>query len=339
MAGVTMTAGISGLSSDRQISVSVVTYENSPCLPQFLDSLRQQTDVSWELFFFDNASRDGTAALIQDAGLGELFASGENIGYSRAHNQNAAQCRGAYLLILNPDLEFSPDLFAGLLRYLEEHPEYALAGPRILEGIPPQPFPPRYFYPGEGMVALEPGLRGRSIAWLNGCCLIVRREVFEKLGGFDTDYFLYQAETDLCLRARRAGYQIGYADNFSVHHLHRQSQRGLSEYEYARRVFQGSAMFWEKHYPQRDVLRMVRFQYWISRLLLRFDPLRRYLPALPAVLSEARIRARNETCREWLDKHGYGGIGLGGVPGKITLRQCRLALEWIWQGRFPLDDY
>lgn len=334
-----MTGGTSGSPSDPQISVSVVTYNNQHCLPGFLDSLRHQTDVRWELSFFDNASRDGTPALIQQAAMGTLFVSDENIGFGRAHNHNAARCRGAYLLILNPDLEFGPGLFAGLLRYLEDHPEQALAGPRVLEGASGQPFPPRHFYPGEGMIALEPGLRGRSIAWLNGCCLMIRREVFEKLGGFDADYFLYQDETDLCLRARRAGYRIGHAENTAVHHLHRQSQRGLSEYEYARLVFRGSAVFWGKHYPQRDVLRMVRFQYWISRALLGLNRLRRYVPDLPAILSDARLRARNEICREWLEKHGHRRIGLGGVPGKIVLRQCRLAVEWILQGRFPLDDY
>src|SRR5262249_27306405 len=189
--------------------------------------------------------------------------------------------------------------------------EHSLAGPRILEGSAKQPFPPRYFYPGEGMIALEPGLRRHEIAWLNGCCLIVRREAFERLGGFDPDYFLYQGETDLCLRARRAGYRIGYAGNTSVHHLHRQSQRELSDYEYARRIFQGSAVFWGKHYTSRDVLHMVRFQYWISRLVLGLGPMRRRLPELPAVLSEARLRARSDICREWLESHGHQRVGPG----------------------------
>ncbi|ULA62713.1 MAG: hypothetical protein LZF86_50093 [Nitrospira sp.] len=334
-----MTAGMSGASFDPQISVSVVTYNNEHCLPGFLDSLRQQTDVRWELVFFDNASQDGTAALLQQAAMGTLIVNDENIGFGRAHNRSAAQCQGAYLLILNPDLEFGPGLFAELLRYLENHPEQALAGPRILEGAARQPFPPRHFYPGEGMIALEPGLRGRSIAWLNGCCLMIRREVFEQLGGFDADYFLYQDETDLCFRARQAGYQIGYTETASVQHLHRQSQRELSEYEYARRLFKGSAVFWGKHYPQRDVLRMVRFQYWISRALLGLNRLRKYWPNLPAILSDARLRGRNEICREWLEKHGHRRIGLSGVPGKIALRQCRLAVAWILLGRFPLDDY
>jgi GT2 family glycosyltransferase len=327
MASITMSGGPGGLSSDPILSVSVVTYNSSHCLPAFFASLRQQRDVKWELFYFDNASRDGTAELIRQEKLGELFVSEENIGYGRAHNHNAIRCRGAYLLFLNPDLEFGPDLFASLVRYLEQHPSHALAGPRILEGDARREFPPRHFYPGEGMVALEPGLRRATIAWLSGCCLLVRREVFDKVGRFDPDYFLYQEETDLCLRARRAGYHIGHAGDTAVNHLHRQSQRELSENEYRRRIFEGSALFWEKHYARRDVLRMVRFQYWVTRMLLGLKPIRRWLPPLPAVLSESRLQARNDVCRRWLEKHGYRRIGLCGVPGKIASRQCHIAIE------------
>lgn len=334
-----MTGGCRGLAVRPQISVSVVTYNSASHLPMFLESLRRQTAVTWEAFFFDNASRDETPELIRNAGLGALIPSEANIGYGRGHNRNFAQCRGSHLLVLNPDLQFGPELFAGLVNYLEEHPERSVAGPRVLEGAAKRLFLPRHFYPGEGMVALEAGLRRREIAWLSGCCLIIRRAAFETLAGFDPDYFLYQEDTDFCLRARRAGYLIGYAPKVEVHHLHRQSQAELSEYEYARRIFQGSAVFWAKHYPRTDVLRMVRFQYWTSRLLLGLGPARRWLPELPDVLSEARLRARGDTCREWLEKNGRRQIGFAGLPGKIALRQCRLAVESIRQRRFPLDDY
>jgi GT2 family glycosyltransferase len=64
--------------------------------------------------FFDNASADRTAALIQSSGLGELVRSEANIGYGRGHNDNLGRCRGSYLLLLNPDLEFGSGLFAEL---------------------------------------------------------------------------------------------------------------------------------------------------------------------------------------------------------------------------------
>ena len=321
-----------------QVSVSVITYNSADCLPVFLESLRQQQGVRWEAFFFDNASRDGTRALIEDAALGKLVFNKVNIGYGQAHNRNVAACQGSYLLLLNPDLQFGPDLLQRLLRTLEEHPEYCLVGPHILEGPDRRPFPPRRFYPGEGMIALEPSLQRREIAWLSGCCMMIRRDVFDRLGGFDPDYFLYQEETDLCLRARRAGYSIGYADDAVVHHLHRQSQRELTEYEYAHRVFRGSALFWEKHYAPREVLGMVRFQYWMTWILLRFASIRGWLPEFPSVLGEARVRARNDICREWLQKRGFRRTG-GGRLLRIGLRQLRLLGGWIRQRKFPLDDY
>lgn len=321
-----------------QLSVSIVTYNNEQCLPSLLDALRRQKGVRSEVLFFDNGSHDGTCERIRQSGIGELFASEENIGYSRAHNDNIARCRAQYVLMLNPDLQFGPELFAELLAYIEAHPEFAFVGPRILEGPSGKPFPPRRFYPGEGMIALEPGFERSEIAWLNGCCLMVRCGAFEKINGFDSDYFLYQSETDLCLRARRAGYRLGYSDGTVVHHLHRQSQRESSEYEYAVRLFEGSAVFWGKHYHPRDVLRMVRFQCWMSGILLM---LRRGLAGLsiaPAI-SEARLRARRDVCQRILDVFPRDGFASAVLPGPIAGRQLRLALEWIRQGRFPLDDY
>lgn len=325
--------------SAPQISVSVVTYNNAQGLPVFLDSLRQQEGVSWEAFFFDNGSHDATQDLIRKADLGELLVSETNIGYGRAHNHNAARSRGSYLLILNPDLRFDPDLFASLLGNVKAHPELVFVGPSILEGPNRRPFPPRRFYPGEGMIALEPGLRREEIAWLNGCCLLVQRAAFEKLGGFDTDYFLYQAEADLCLRARRAGYRLGYVGNAVVYHGQRESQRDLSEYEYSHRIFEGTAVFWKKHYRPEDVVRMLRFQYWMCGVFLALGGLRARMPLSQHLLTDARLRARRDICAKLLETHPDHARVLGDISPRIAARQVRLIIEWMRQGRFPLDDY
>lgn len=332
-----MPAAYSHVSSDPQIAVSVVTYNNEDCLPVFLDSLRRQKGVTWQALFFDNASQDKTAEVIRKSAIGELFLSQINLGYGQGHNHNVARCRARHVLIMNADLQFCPDLFANLLDHLQDYPEHSLTGPSILEGPHKRLFPPRYFYPGEGMIVLEGGLRRREIAWINGCCLMIRREAFEALGGFDPDYFLYTCETDLCLRARRAGYRIGHAQNAVVHHLQRQSQRALSDYDYACRIFQGSAVFWDKHYAPQDVLDMVRFQYWLSGLLLSLGWPQGWLPEWSDRLSKARLHARRDVCRQWLDRHGYHVFGL--LRPRIVTQQFRIAVEWISQRKFPLDDY
>src|SRR5438132_6937963 len=139
------------------ITVSVVTYNSETSLLVFLDSLRRQTDVTWEAYFFDNASTDSTAAILREAGLGNVFVNDTNIGYGRGHNRNLSQSRGTHLLLLNPDLQFEAGLFTRLSDYLKRHPNCAPAGPCVLEGSELRPFPPRSFYPGEGMAALERG--------------------------------------------------------------------------------------------------------------------------------------------------------------------------------------
>ena len=321
-----------------QVSVSVVTYNNAECLPVFLDSLRRQQGVTWEAFFFDNGSNDTTADLIGTAGLGELFVSGTNIGYGRAHNDNARRARGKYLLILNPDLRFNAELFAALTSHMEMSSEFTFLGPRILEGSSQRPFPPRRFYPGEGMIPLDRAWRREEIAWLNGCCLLVNRAAFERLGGFDTDYFLYQAETDLCLRARRAGFRLGQTDDAVVYHGHRESQRDLSEYQYSRRIFEGNAVFWKKHFAPDDVIQMLRFQILICGGLLSLNKLRERIPLPHHLLSDARLRARRDVCVQLVKgQHGVGSPR--GTYPRIVARQSRLLFEWLRQGRFPIDDY
>lgn len=322
-----------------RLSVSVVTHESESCLPEFLAGLRRQTGVAWEARFVDTASSDRSAALVRAAGVGELEALDQNLGYSRAHNLNAARCRGEHLLLLNPDLRLEPGLFAGLVAHLDAHPEQALVGPRVFEGPRERPFPPRRFYPGEGMIPLESGLRRREIAWLSGCCLAVRRTVFDELGGFDPGFFLYQAETDLCLRARRAGHRIGWVEELAVHHLHRQSQRQLSDYQHALRIFDGSAAFWRKHYSTRDLRRLLRFQIAICALLLPAARVGGRLRSWPDALAEPRLRARRDVCRRQLADSADARAPSPSWNGSILLRQIGLVAAWAASGRFPLDDY
>jgi N-acetylglucosaminyl-diphospho-decaprenol L-rhamnosyltransferase len=203
------------------LSVSMVTYNSASCLDGFLRSLARQEGVRWELLVVDNASQDGTPAKLER--LPNVTLNRTNVGYAAAHNQNLSRFHGRHVLFLNPDLTFSPDLFAGLVSFLDENPLVGVVGPRVLEGPERIPFPPRRFYPGEGMLALEPGLRRKEYAWLSGCCLAIRRAVLEQVRGFDPDYFLYQEETDLCLRVRRAGYRVACCPELEVEHVGQQS--------------------------------------------------------------------------------------------------------------------
>ncbi|MEP6508256.1 MAG: glycosyltransferase family 2 protein, partial [Gemmatimonadales bacterium] len=295
-----------------------------------------QRDVDYECFIFDNASTDRTVALLTKTGQLNLHASRRNIGYASAHNANLARSDSEYFVALNADIRFSSDMLRKLVAHLDGNPAEAIAGPTVLEGDRMKPFPPRRFYPGEGMIPLGPEVTRHERAWINGCCMIIRRSSLEEVNGFDEDYFLYQAETDLCLRLRRAGYRVGHCKDVAVHHLHRQSQRGISEYEYGRRLYKGSSIFWRKHYSPTDVAAIARFQHRLCDLFLNLHmPLHKLTKR--AAFARDRLRARRDICAELLDTPQ-----LRGQPARlrpIALRQSWLAIESIRQRGFPLDDY
>lgn len=321
------------------VSVSVVTFDSAGCLGDLVAALRAQTGVSFEAFFVDNGSGDATAEMLRGAGFGDLILNPTNVGFGRAHNQNLSRFRGRHVVILNPDVRFGTDLLAHLVGYLDTQPGVAIAGPRVLEGPERREFAPRRWYPGEGMVPLEDRRPHGEIAWVSGCCMIVRRPVLEALGGFDPDYFLYAEEIDLCLRARRAGHRIGWCPSAAVHHLQHQSQPDTSAEERSRLLFRGIVTFWEKHYRPTDVRRMLRFQLWACEVLLSAGPVLRTLSRRWPALAEDRLRARRAVCGERLRARGSRGRLLAELPLRILLRQVELLARWVRQRRLPLDDY
>jgi GT2 family glycosyltransferase len=320
------------------LSVSVITYNSAHCLEGLFDSLSKQHGASWELFVVDNASTDGTAARLAERMVGNVTVNHGNVGYGRAHNQNRPHFRGRHVLFLNPDVTFPAGLFAALVSFLDGNPSVGVVGPSIFEGNGRTAFPPRRFYPGERTIALEPGLRRDYYAWLSGCCLAIRRSVLNEIGGFDPDFFLYQEETDLCLRVRRAGYKLGWCPEWQVFHAHLQSQTGLAEYDQERRLLDGTVLFWQKHFAAADVPNIVRFQYFRASAILSLHERFQQFTKNRAFPRE-KLRARRDLCREWLIHRGYRIFAFNSSVARIAFRQLHLAMEWTRNRTFPVDDY
>jgi GT2 family glycosyltransferase len=221
------------------VSVSIVLFDSSACLPDLIAALRAQTGVPFETFVIDNASRDADVARRQlaDAQLGDVTWNAENVGYGRAHNQNLARFRGRYVVLLNPDVRFGPDLLDHLVRFMDAHLDVAIAGPRVLEGVTRREFQPRRFYRAKAWCRSS-GSRPLEIGWLNGCCLIVRRSVCRRSAA--SIGLPYAEETDLCSRARRRAIASDGVRNAEAHHLHLQSQLRSDADERSRRPFAAS---------------------------------------------------------------------------------------------------
>ena len=216
--------------SSPDVSVVIVSYNTAEltrrCLRQLLDSRTE--DVSFDVTVVDNASRDGSAAAIaREFPAVRLIRLPANVGWGRAINRGAVAGAGGHLLFLNPDAAPVGSPVAELLRFARANPHHGIYTGRTLHADGTDDFyscwglPSLRSYAGfaTGLSTVFPGSswvnpealpaydrRGvREVPAVSGCCMLVERALFNRLGGFDPQFFLYSDDIDLCTRAAALG--------------------------------------------------------------------------------------------------------------------------------------
>jgi len=242
------------------VTVLIVTYNSAGTIGECLTSLQAQIGVQCEVIVIDNASTDGTTEVVRKWGGGlRLLANKENIGFGRANNQGFADGSGHYLYLLNPDARLTQSNALGKLKAaLEQHPDWGMAGTKVISAGGRREGKPANAYPGQSRVHRDFSKLPGQIAWVSGASMFFRRQVFASLGGFDPDFFLYNEETDLCLRLREKGYVIGYVDTVEVTHIGGVSERANDPHQTALRRLAGLHLFWQKHYSKEDMIHLAR---------------------------------------------------------------------------------
>ncbi len=211
-----------------RLSVIIVSWNVRELLSACLRSLPLD-DPQAEVIVVDSASSDGTAPMVRDEFPAvALIASETNLGYSRGNNLGLQRARGRYLLVFNPDTEIVGDALGAMCAFMDEHPEVGALGPQMMyaDGAPQptrrrfptpltaffestwlQSFAPRsllsHFY-AEDLPANETV----EVDWVVGAALLVRREAYAQVGGFDEGFFMYSEELDWCRRMKAAGWKV-----------------------------------------------------------------------------------------------------------------------------------
>ena len=221
------------------VSVIAVNHNSGELLCRCLDALGDAVRAPrGELLVIDNASTDASAALLPARFPGARFILNPiNRGFGAACNQAFALARAPFLLLVNPDAVPRPGAVDALLEHLRADPRCGVCGGQLVAGDG-KPFPSARRFPSVWRTArLRAGLETEpallppdsAIDWVPGTCVLLRRELVEELGGFDERFFLYFEETDLCRRARRAGWRVGLARDAVVWHAGGGSARTRSE--------------------------------------------------------------------------------------------------------------
>ncbi|MDO8297954.1 MAG: glycosyltransferase family 2 protein [Caulobacter sp.] len=217
-----------------RIGVVTVLYNSARVLPDFLESLWSQTLSDFRLYAVDNASADESLALMATEGEGgriRVIANIDNLGVAEGNNQGirAALSDGCpYILLLNNDTVFTPELLEGLIAEMDAA-NVDMITPKITYHDRPGHvwFGGGRFLPLAGMMAehLDEGApddgrfdRPGSIAYAPTCCLLVRSTLFTDVGEMDARYFVYWDDVDFMLRARRAGKVLRYAPRLTLAH-------------------------------------------------------------------------------------------------------------------------
>ena len=248
------------------LSVIVVGYNGRALLPRCLESvLADGGDLGLELVVVDNASHDGTPALVAERfPTVRLITNDENVGYGRALNQGMAVARGRYLLAMNQDIAVKPGALRALVDFAETHPHAGAVGARLeyADGRFQHSafrFPDwkqAFFGFFDGLVPLDSEINGRYPSdrlyrafvaeHLLGACLLLRREAIDQVGAFDPTFFMYYEETDLCARLTRAGWRNYYVPAARVLHVSGASTSTASE-KMSVEFHRGQAIFYRRH--------------------------------------------------------------------------------------------
>jgi GT2 family glycosyltransferase len=257
------------------LSLVILNYNTREHLRACLQAIRDEgsTGVATEVLVVDNASADGSAEMVaSEFPSVTLIRSPRNGGFAYGNNQALGRCRGAAILLLNPDALLPRGGIARLLERLGAHPEAGIIGPKLLRPNGTMhlacrrsfPTPAVAFYRLSGLSRLlprHPTFGRYNLTFVDpdqaievdsvcGACMLIRRSVVERVGLLDERFFMYGEDLDWCMRARQAGWTVRYEPAIVVQHMH-----GAASRQRALRTtfhfFRAMDLFYRKHYVRR----------------------------------------------------------------------------------------
>lgn len=300
------------------LSVALVSYNTRELMQQALRTvIEASAGLQVEITVVDNASGDGSADMVEaEFPQVKLIRNSDNVGFAVANNAAFRSGHGRYVMLLNTDTIIRPDTLRCLVEFLDNHPETAAAGCKILnpdgtlqlESRRGFPTPTAAFCKLTGLSRLfprNPRLARYNLTFLDpeevsevdalsGSCMMVRWEVIEEVGLLDETYFMYGEDLDWCYRMREAGWKIHYVPQTEIIHFRGESGRAQEmRIQYLKN--RAMAIFVQKHMRRRYRF----FPLWLLHVGIGLYGLyslaiplarRLALPALDAILVLAGLR-------------------------------------------------
>lgn len=223
------------------------------------------TNIDAEIIVVDNNSEDDSCNMVKKIFPSvKLIVKKENTGFSKGNNIGVSQAKGEYICILNPDTVVAEDTFSKLLKYAETKQKLGIVGCKLINGtgkfLPESKRNIPYIktalkkivgnsnkYYANHLKENETG----KVDVLVGAFMFLKKDVYNKVNGFDEDYFMYGEDIDLSYKVLKAGYNNYYFGNTTI--IHFKGESTLKDKFYARRFYGAMQIFYKKHFNKNII--------------------------------------------------------------------------------------
>lgn len=237
-----------------QISIIILTYNSSRFIEALLKSLIS-LKKDYEILVVDNDSSDETVKLAKKFEEVKVFETGVNLGFAKGINFGAKKASSKYLLFINPDTVFEDGNIEDMIELFKSKRSAGIVGGKLIDvDASPEKSAGRFFNLFETILlvlGLDEAFGVRfspeklsKVDFVSGGFMMIKKDLFEDLGGFDENYFMYVEDMDLCFRAKRIGFNTYFTPDTVVSHVsHGSSDRSFAVVN----IYKGILYFYSKH--------------------------------------------------------------------------------------------
>lgn len=219
--------------SEVKISVIIVSYNSQGFIEKCINSVLKNLSEKSEVIVLDNASNDKTVDILKKFGDKIILVqSGENLGFAKGCNLAAKKARGEYLFILNPDTEIQRPIFDELIKFYETTVDMGIVAPKLIMQddkvqASVKRLPTLWGAFKEYILGIKNSYsefvpvsdESQEVEMAYGAAWLIKKDLFNKLGGFDEKFFLYYEDVDFCRRVRENNKKIYYYPKVLIKHL------------------------------------------------------------------------------------------------------------------------
>lgn len=266
------------------ISVSIVSFNTKDLLRKCLNRLQsQKSKEKINIWVLDNNSSDGSVLMVKNEFPDvKLIESYKNLGFARGQNQILRQIKDEYVLILNPDTEFDDNAIEKMYSFMEENPSCAVSSCKLIDFDRKLQSNGGDFPTGSALLSwlfnleflnkssfhredLEYYLLPHKVDWVAGTFMMVKTEVFKKVGFLDEDFFMYFEDCEFCYRVRKENLEVMLNSAVIVRHQSGSSSKN-PRYNQWRGEFLGLIKFYRKWWGFSGAI-LVRILIYLSTIL------------------------------------------------------------------------